>query len=275
MSSVNTLPLDEAPQHRATVLRTLRVTPGMRRITFAGAGLTDFESSGLPDERVLVRFPLEAPHARSYTVRRWTRATGELDIDFVLHGHGGAAQWAETATPGDTVHLSTANGWFRPPEDTQWLLLIADHAALPALGRILEEAPSDVPIRVIAQIPDLSEAQSFTSEATIDYRWITDTDSVVDALVDEPFPAGAGYVWCAAEAIAARRVRAYLRHTRKTPASGMHVMGYWRADKENWERRYALAAERIDAAMGAAMSVGKDFESVRDAVDEAMDHEGL
>lgn len=54
----------------------------------------------------------------------------------------------------------------------------------------------------------------------------------------------------------------------------MHVMGYWREDKENWERRYAAVADRIDAAMGEAMMAGKDFESVRDAVDDAMEREG-
>ncbi|MDZ7912339.1 MAG: hypothetical protein U5O16_10990 [Rhodococcus sp. (in: high G+C Gram-positive bacteria)] len=52
-------------------------------------------------------------------------------------------------------------------------------------------------------------------------------------------------------------------------------MGYWREDKESWERRYAVVADRIDAAMGEAMMAGKDFESVRDAVDDAMEREGL
>ncbi|KAB2582667.1 NADPH-dependent ferric siderophore reductase, partial [Rhodococcus erythropolis] len=57
MSVVETPPKDEAPRHQATVTRTQQVTPKMRRITFGGAGLSDFETSGSPDERVLVRFP--------------------------------------------------------------------------------------------------------------------------------------------------------------------------------------------------------------------------
>ncbi|WP_336880607.1 siderophore-interacting protein [Rhodococcus globerulus] len=269
------LPSDEAPRHLATVLEAAQITPGMRRITFGGAGLADFVSSALPDERVLVRFPLEPPHARSYTVRRWSADTGELDIDFVLHGHGGAARWAETASPGDTVHLSSANGWFRPPENIEWLTLLADHAALPAVGRILESLPAGISVQLIAQIPDPSEQQSFTTAADADIRWIGDADSLLTELAADPLPPGTGYVWCAVEAAAARKVRAYLRHTLKIPATAMHTMGYWRADKENWERRYALAAERIDEAMGAAMMAGKDFESVRDAVDAAMEREGL
>lgn len=279
MRGVESLPIDESQHHQATVLRTLQVTPLMRRITFGGSGLNTFESSGLPDERVLVRFPLDPPHARSYTVRRWTPSTGEVDIDFVLHGHGGAAHWAESAAPGDTVELGPASGWFRPPENAERLVLVADHAALPALGRILETAPAGLSIHVIAQIPDASEQQTITTDAIVDYRWIRDTDSTLEALAaaltENPRPDGTGYIWCAVEAADARRLRNYLRHTLKIPATDMHVMGYWRRDKENWERLYAAVSDRIDEAMGEAMLAGKDFEAVRDAVDAAMEREGL
>jgi len=275
MSVVETPPKDEAPRHQTTVTRTQQVTPLMRRITFGGAGLSDFETSGSPDERVLVRFPLYPPHARSYTVRRWQPSKNELEIDFVLHGHGGATLWAENAQPGATVHLSTASGWFTPPAECDWLLLVADHAALPAIGRILEEAPDDLPIHVIAQVPAPSEQQTFTTRADAHYRWIDEADSLLAELAGVRMPPGEGYIWCAVEATTARRIRAHLRRTWEIPATRMHVMGYWREDKENWERRYAVVADRIDAAMGEAMLAGKDFESVRDAVDDAMEREGL
>lgn len=32
---------------------------------------------------------------RTFTVRRFEPASGELDIDFVLHGEGPASQWAD------------------------------------------------------------------------------------------------------------------------------------------------------------------------------------
>lgn len=275
MSVVETPPKDEAPRHQATVTRTQQVTPLMRRITFGGAGLSDLETSGSPDERVLVRFPLDPPHARSYTVRRWQPSKNELEIDFVLHGHGGAALWAENAQPGETVHLSTASGWFTPPAECDWLLLVADHAALPAIGRILEESPDGLPIHLIAQVPAPSEQQTFTTRADAHYRWIEEADSLLAELAGVRMPPGEGYIWCAVEAATARRIRAHLRRTWEIPANRMHVMGYWREDKENWERRYAVVADRIDAAMGEAMLAGKDFESVRDAVDDAMEREGL
>ena len=142
MSVVETPPKDEAPRHEATVTRTQQVTPLMRRITFGGEGLSDFETSGSPDERVLVRFPLDPPHARSYTVRRWQPSKNELEIDFVLHSHGGAALWAATAQPGETVHLSDgervvhAAGRLRLAADGR------DHAALPAIGEFSKKHPT-------------------------------------------------------------------------------------------------------------------------------------
>ena len=44
------------------------------------------------------------PTIRTYTVRRFDAAAGELDVDFVLHeGHGPAAAWARDARPGAWV----------------------------------------------------------------------------------------------------------------------------------------------------------------------------
>ena len=61
MSVVETPPKDEAPRHEATVTRTQQVTPLMRRITFGGEGLSDFETSGSPDERVARQIPPRSP----------------------------------------------------------------------------------------------------------------------------------------------------------------------------------------------------------------------
>ncbi|MGC0364711.1 NADPH-dependent ferric siderophore reductase [Rhodococcus sp. 27YEA15] len=272
---MSTPPPDEAPRHEATLLRSTVVTANLRRLTFGGSGLHGFASSSLPDERVLVHFPTEPPHARSYTVRRYDPSAGELDIDFVLHGHGGAAQWATGARPGDRVRLSSASGWFRPPGEIDWLVLIADHAGLPAIGRILEQVPHNLEVRVVGHTADPRDRLRFTSKARVAYTWLPDADTLLTEVTTAALPAGIGYLWCAVEARTARRIRSHFRRTLSIPATHMHVMGYWREDKEEWERRYAAVSDRIDAAMGDAMIAGKDFEAVRDAVDDAMEREGL
>jgi len=95
------------------------LTPRMRRITLGGPELAGFVSLGT-DDHVKLFFPQNAaeqatletlvigagkdngpmPAMRDYTPRRYDLDTLELDIDFVLHGDGPAATWAEQARPG-------------------------------------------------------------------------------------------------------------------------------------------------------------------------------
>ena len=58
------------------------------------------------------------PTIRTYTVRRFDAAAGELDVDFVLHaGHGPAAAWARDAQPGAWVGVSEPGGrYVRRPD---------------------------------------------------------------------------------------------------------------------------------------------------------------
>ena len=56
------------------------------------------------------------------------------------HAGGVAGPWARTAQPGQVVYLTDARGWYAPPDDSAWQLLIADLTGLPALERIVEES---------------------------------------------------------------------------------------------------------------------------------------
>ena len=123
-----------------TVVRTLRLSPSMVRITFGGEGLSRFASGGR-DQRFKLFLPQPGQSApivptgsgdqwfaewramdpavrgvmRSYTVRHQRRVPEEeLDIDFALHGADGspgstaggpASRWAVGAQPGDRVTL--------------------------------------------------------------------------------------------------------------------------------------------------------------------------
>ncbi len=114
---------------RAEVLRTSAVTPHMIRVVLGGPGLADLEIGEFTDHYVKLLFApqgadysapfdveeiqgtrprTEWPVTRTYTVRSWEAATGELTLDFVYHGdHGLAGPWAAGCSSGR--HRSTSS----------------------------------------------------------------------------------------------------------------------------------------------------------------------
>lgn len=297
------MPADRSPYYFAEVVRTQRLTPHMQRVTLAGRDLARFTSSGDPDERLLVVFPHageihppaplrcdhgwdypegpDRPPMRSYTVRRWSPAEHEMDIDFVLHGGGHAATWARLAAPGHTVAVTDASGWYAPPADCRWQLLVGDLTALPAIGRIVENLPAGTVVHVIAEVPDPADRQRFLAGAQMTVEWLHGTGNgstrslLGDAVQARELPPGPGYLWFAGEAGTSRAVRRRIRHDLGWAAARYDVMGYWRADREAWTRRYERVRDRIEAARDEAIARGADFDAVRDAVDAAMEAAGL
>ncbi|NLE81897.1 MAG: siderophore-interacting protein [Rhodococcus sp.] len=267
--------------YSATVSSARHLTAHMRRVTFEGPGLAAFTSSGRPDERLLVGLPPDGSDRRSYTVRRWDPQRGELTVDFVVHAGGNAARWAEQATPGETVTLSAASGWYTPPADSEWQLLLSDMTALPAVGRILEELPAGSRAHVIAEIIEPADEQRFVSSADVTVTWLHGhgnglTPSMLHAAATGwSRPTGPGYVWFAGEARTSREVRRWLRHELGWSPERYDVMGYWRAHQEEWTRRYEQVQTEIEAVADRALAAGDDLDTVRDAVDAAMERAGL
>ncbi|HEY1175086.1 MAG TPA: siderophore-interacting protein, partial [Phytomonospora sp.] len=144
---------------RLTVLRTRAVTPRMRRITLTGAQLRSFDAGGAHQPAfastafddhvklvwseggdVAAALPVQLPHgiewppcperiARDYTPRRFDPQTGELDLDFVVHGHGPAVTWAERAEPGDVLHIVGPKSSTVLPGGLDWIVLAGDETA--------------------------------------------------------------------------------------------------------------------------------------------------
>jgi NADPH-dependent ferric siderophore reductase len=170
--------------HLATVERTVQVTPLVRRITFVGDDLTDYETVA-PDDFLYLLLPPpgrsdltvgrdfswiayyempedERPAGSHYTVRHRRPERGEIDIDFVLHDPPGPASgWALQARPGDPVALWGPRTTFEPPDRVDWYLLVADETGLPATAAILDHLAGrfDGPVRVVAEVADAAEEQ--------------------------------------------------------------------------------------------------------------------
>jgi NADPH-dependent ferric siderophore reductase len=241
----------ELKRRLLTVKRVTNVTPKMLRVTLEGEDLAGFVSAA-HDDHCKLMFPLPGqdrpvppapdapedtprPPARDYTPRRYDAAAGELDIDFVLHGDGPAASWAEQVEPGHFLSVGGPRGSFVVSNDFDWYLLVGDETALPAIGRRLEELPSTTRAIVIAEIADPSEEQPFTSQAQTEVTWVHrggaeagDPSLLVDALARAKLPAGDGYAWAAGEAETAKALRRHLVEERGHPKEWVKAAAYWK-----------------------------------------------
>ncbi|MFF4804150.1 siderophore-interacting protein [Streptomyces sp. NPDC001351] len=250
------------------VVRTRRLGSSLVRVTFAGEDLKYFASHGRDQSLSLflphpgqsepaVPYELgdgwwqgwhELPDGvravmRSYTLRSLRRAPDEIDIDFVLHTPAGlASRWAAGAAAGDRVVVlgpAVADNRairFRPPADTDLMLIWGDETALPAVSAILESLPADARARVWLEVHDAGDIQDLVTAADAEITWLVrgadgveGSPMVLDALrTDRLPPAEHPYAWIAGESGSVKQVRRHLVGERGIDRRRVTFVGYWR-----------------------------------------------
>ena len=239
----------EIKRRRLQVMRVVDITPRMRRITLGGPELAGFVSLG-SDDHIKLLFPQNAaeqaalesptfsikgdgpqPAMRDYTPRRFDLDTGELDIDFVLHGDGPASTWAEQAQVGQHLHIGGPRGSMIVPDIFDSYLLIGDETALPAIGRRLEELPAGRKVLAVIEIADAAEQQTLESAADVEIIWVLrGQDDLLDVVRNLTLPGGTLYSFVATETRLSRQVRRVLLETHKVNEEYLKAVGYWRAE---------------------------------------------
>ncbi|MDX3576258.1 siderophore-interacting protein [Streptomyces sp. FL07-04A] len=257
------------------VARARRLGPSLVRVTFAGEDLRHFLSDGrdqslslfLPhpgQDAPAVPFELgdgwwqawrELPDGvravmRSYTLRALRRdalgRTREIDVDFVLHTPAGpASAWAACAAAGDRVVLlgpAVADNRairFRPPHDTDLVLLWGDESALPAVASILESLPAGRRARVWLETHDAGNVRELATAADAEVAWSVGEDSV-DAVRAARLPAAARpYVWIAGESGSVKALRRHFVQERGVDRRRVTFVGYWRRGMSEEQLREA------------------------------------
>jgi NADPH-dependent ferric siderophore reductase len=251
----------------AEVLRTERLTPHMIRVVLGGEGLAGFPAGEFTDHYVKLLFPPDSPDperpmTRTYTVRAWDAATGELTLDFVWHGDEGlAGPWAAAAQPGDRISFFGPGGGYAPSPDADWHLLAGDESALPAIGAALERVPAGVPVHALIEVDGRADEQPLTSPGRLDLRWChrdaARPEQLVDALAGLTFPAGRVHAFVHGEANFVKDVRSFLRKERGIPLDQLSISGYWRRglNEDGWQsskRDWNQQIEREQEALSAA-----------------------
>ncbi|MFF2305177.1 SIP domain-containing protein [Streptomyces sp. NPDC058128] len=278
-----------------TVLRAENITPGMRRLTLGGAQLDAFEKDGLDlpalrtegfDDHVKFFFADETgrlilpgqnvssldwpadgrPVAKDYTPVRHDPEAGEIDFDFVRHDGGVASTWAERAEPGDSAWIAGPKMSHSHPEGADWLLVIGDETALPAIGRWLAEMPEGTKARVFIEIGDDSHRQELPTRADAEIVWLSrkgapagTTDLLEQAVRTADWLPGTVFAWVAGETLTLKGIRRHLVAERQIPRDHTHITGYWRRTE------HTPTALPEGAGTGAAETVAAEAEEDGDA----------
>jgi len=244
------------------VKRVNRLSTNLVRVTFAGPDFEGFTPHG-PAEHIRVWFPNEGesrpripewgqngfvlaegeerPVNRVYTPRRFDAEALELDVDFVLHegAHGPGSSWASSAKVGDTVVVTGPGGPYRVDETAEWFVIAGDHAALPAIGTILETLPATATAHVYLEVPGEDDEIRLESPAPFELTWLhSERGSAVGSVLAETLkelelPEGDGRVFVACEATIMRDVKKHLLFERNLPREKIHTHGYWQVGEEN------------------------------------------
>lgn len=230
--------------------------------------------------------PEGAPEApmRTYTISGVRPDAGELDIDFVIHEAGVAGPWAARAEPGHVLGLNSPTGLYSPPEGITWQVLVADLTGLPAVARIIAEAPEGVRTRVVLEVPSEADRVDLTTGADAEVTWVVGGNGhgpsalgpLVRGIVDDRLPLDEGYVWVAGETVALRDVRKYLRKELGLPATRFKVVGYW-TPVAAWDEKFAALPDPVQKELDAiwADADGDEPEDVQVRFEERLDQLGL
>ncbi|MEV6348386.1 siderophore-interacting protein [Actinoplanes sp. NPDC051851] len=283
MSATDTSDTDTSDGPGAWTGEVLAATALGAHFTRVTLSVPSYRTLGVPDESVTLYFPRpgesappamtftngawgyhglpDAPIGRNYTIRA---ADGEtLTVDFVRHGHGVASTWAERAKPGDGIVLWRQRAWYRPPADTDWIVLAADETGLPAIARTLRQHTGPAPITVLADgsYPDVPLPAS--------------TGSLFDRMRAFTPPPGRGYVWFAGECGDARKARTLWRDVHGLSRDRVTSVGYWRADAQTWERRYEEIRPEIELFYQHRLDAGDSLTEAGDHVEDELARRGL
>ncbi len=212
---------------------SVRLTPGMLRLTLSGDDLADFTSLGFDDHVKLFVPAASGQVRRDYTPRRFDAASRTLTLDFAVHDAGPATHWALGARVGDTIQIGGPKGSAVISSTIRRWLLIGDETALPAIGRRIEEAAVGDALTSIAAVSGPQDRQHFETRAQLTALWAyRPLDAAADpgALLDlvgtvdiQPDT----FVWVAAEAAVARALRNHLVEQRGHSRSWTKAGGYW------------------------------------------------
>lgn len=250
------------------VLRSQRISPHFVRVTLGEGDIEQFRYLGFDQwfrlfipvsDDSLSRLPnatkvnlpmylkylriakTDRPVLRNYSVRAFRSEGPEIDVDFVVHGHGDdagpAATWAQNCRNGDPVAIIDEGRGFNPDASLRRVTLVADESGLPAAAGILASLDADVTGQALLEIPDAADEQELRAPEGVAVTWLPRDGSsevpgrlALATAMELPLPAEPFYGWVVGEQQLPTGLR---RHWVKAGVPKQNIMfcGYWRTGK--------------------------------------------
>ena len=258
----------------ASVLRTEQLSPAMVRVVLGGPDLTALPELEFTDHDVKLLFPPpgagyawpfdpdeirstrpadEWPVTRTYTIRSFDRRTGELAIDFVVHGDTGlAGPWAAGAQPGDQIGFFGPGGAYAPEPDAVHLLA-GDEAALPAIAAALERLPDDARAEVYLEVGGAEDELPLRVTENTRLTWIHRGEApygapLARAVRQSWTPSENPQVFVHGNAELVRDLRRFLFVEHKLDRRAVSISGYWRTGytEELWQSTKRELSEQME-----------------------------
>ncbi|MEM6484736.1 MAG: siderophore-interacting protein [Pseudomonadota bacterium] len=233
----------------ATVRSSRRLSENFQRVTLSCSDLALLQVGGmhftliLPPPGEIPRWPTlneygrtqwptdeDALHRAAYTFVAFDESTSCFDFDVFLHAGGRVPEWATTVSSGQEVGVMGPGGGDFP--ETPFLLAGGDETALPAIRRILEQAPPEQLGAVYLETGFGTNRQEVQAPDGVSVHWLErgTGSSLVDELEAFQLPEddASSFVWIAAEQQAVRRLK---KHFRNKGLSGQrsYFAIYWTA----------------------------------------------
>jgi NADPH-dependent ferric siderophore reductase len=224
-----------------TVVAVAEVTEGMRRVTFAGAGLEELVH--LPGQDMAITVPAGEGETvrRRYTIRSLDRAGGRVSLDFVLHGDGPAARWVSSVEPGAVIEVVAPRGKITLDPEADWHLFAGDETAIAAVAAMvgaLEEGARAIALLEI-EGPEQEQAIEAAEGVSVETVWLHrlgvapgESDLLPAAITALKLPEGTGHAYLAGEYSLVQLLRRTLQE-RGLAQEQISPKPYWRLGRRN------------------------------------------
>lgn len=172
------------------------------------------------------------PTVRTYSLRYYDAELKQLTIDLVCHDGGIASDWANNAKPGDKIGLLGPGG--KETYRGQWLVLVGDISALPAIAYTLEEVlPADAQGKAIIEVPSQADLIRLKAPAGMEITWLVRNSREESALIDTvtaiELPQGSEpLIWGGMENDLAKGLRNAIKEKMTLSREQYQLVNYWR-----------------------------------------------